>query len=220
MRSPQGDKWHFSEDWQASFESRLAQRMDLSAELVRILEQPDPAHPDQTFSNHQARLLTDAAIAALRDVAGVGCDPLPGTSTVTTFDRSALEANHMADAGTVTAIRTALPGSNFDTIVAHWKSFLQQAFSTSETTLSDSYLANASIFGNDDISRADAVQQLNRLRQRVLQPDTLWALLQRQVLTLVPGAVLTAPTDLATSTDRATRRKTWARHWNVILSRR
>ena len=193
MKSPDGEQWHFSEDWQASFESRLGERLDLSGELVRILE-------NETVTDSNTRLLADAAIAALRDVAGLGCDPGPGNGTF-------LETLPGFDASKLPAIRAAVAANPSLNSVTGWKIFLQTAFQAPESTLSDTYLGALPLWGSSPIAQADAALQLNRLRQKILTPANLWALLQAQA-TLAGAGVLALPPDLkALPAARAARRE-------------
>ena len=201
VKSPDGEAWHFSEDWQASFESRLGERLDLSGELARILE-------NETFSDSDTRLLADAAIAALRDVAGLGCDPGPGGGTF-------LETLPGFDASKLPAIRTAVAANASLNSVAGWKAFLQSAFQTPETTLSDTYLGALPLWGSSPMPQSDAALQLNRLRQKILTPENLWALLQAQA-TLAGAGVLALPPDLK-ALPAALRAENLGRYWRKGL---
>jgi|HubBroStandDraft_6_1064221.scaffolds.fasta_scaffold00281_16 hypothetical protein len=178
-----GDKtWHFNEDWQSSFESRLGERLDLSAGLVSILEK-------ETFDDSAARNVIDAAIAALRDVAGIGIDP--ATSSV-----SFLQTSNV-DQATITKIYNALNISDFADVVK-WKNFLKMTvFGKPETILSDAYLTNLDLWNSGPIKAADAVRQFNRVRQKLFAPDALWALLQLQISALVPSTTVTQPGNLS-----------------------
>jgi hypothetical protein len=201
VKSPNGEAWHFSEDWQASFESRLGERLDLSGELQRILE-------NETVTDSNSRLLADAAIAALRDVAGLGCDPGPGNGTF-------LETIPGFDPSQLPSIRAAAAANASLNSITGWKLFLQSAFQTPETTLSDSYLGALPLWGSSPLSQADAALQLNRLRQKILTPENLWALLQAQA-TLAGAGVLTLPSDLK-ALPAALRAENLGRYWRKGL---
>lgn len=73
VNSPHDRVWHFDEDWQASLESRLAERTDFGGELVRIIETLGASPVDDISAGN----LAESAIASLRDIAGIGCDPGP-----------------------------------------------------------------------------------------------------------------------------------------------
>jgi hypothetical protein len=182
VTSPPGEAWHFSEDWQASFESRLGERLDLSAELVRILG-------TGSYDNTTSRSIIDGAIAALRDVAGIGCDPAPGGGTF-------LQSLPNFDATKLPAIRMAVASNTSLNNIAGWKQFLKTSiFGLPEQTLSDPYLAGLDIWNSGNIAPADAVMQFNRVRQKLLAPDMLWALLQAQANQVGLGS-LSPPADL------------------------
>src|SRR5205807_1296208 len=57
------------------------------------------------------------------------------------------------------------------------------------------YLAGLDIWNSGDIAPADAVMQFNRVRQKLLAPDMLWALLQAQANQVGLGS-LSPPADL------------------------
>jgi hypothetical protein len=101
--------WHFDEDWQSSLESRLSGALDIGAELVLLIEAMDP--------KADARPLADAAIATLRDIAGIGIDPAPSGrpllfSLVDNFDVT-------FQAAVLTAVKNTPAFQN----IADWKKF-------------------------------------------------------------------------------------------------
>lgn len=179
--APQNEKWHFNEDWQSSFESRLADRLDVSAELLRILE-------NESFDDATARNVADAAIAALRDVAGIGLDSNPGNISFL--------GTQGVDPATISAIRKALPSNANFKDVTGWKTFLKAAFATPETTLTDSNLAAFDLWGTGPVKSTEASRQLSLVRQKILAPDALWALFQLQVSSLAPSTNLKQPAHL------------------------
>lgn len=196
------EKWHFNEDWQSSFESRIAERLDLSAELVRILEK-------ESFDDATARNVIDAAIAAFRDVIGIGIDGAPSNV-------SFLQPGNVNPSTAFLSIKPALASSVFKDLTG-WKTFLSKTvFGSTETVLSDTYLANLDLWSQNPIKASDAVLQLNRVRQKLLAPEALWALLQLQVSVLSPGTTVKPPDNLG-SLPATLRSENLGRYWRKGL---
>lgn len=202
VKAPNDEAWHFNEDWQSSFESRMGERLDLSAELVRILG-------NETFDDKTTRNLIDAAIAALRDVVGIGIDA--GPSGV-----SFLQPGNVNPPTAIATIKAALPNSDLKDVKA-WKAFLQtKVFGKAESVLFDPYLANLELWCPEPIKAADAILQFNRVRQKLLAPESLWALLEAQVSILAPGATVTPPASLNTL-PATLRAENLGRYWRKKL---
>jgi hypothetical protein len=202
VKAANSQAWHFDEDWQTSLEARLGDALDFGAELLHQIELL-PAGAD-------ARPYADAAIAALRDVAGIGIDPGPSGQPLMGVDKA---AHDKIVAASIPVFGTAIL----------WKAFLLSQISDSGSPLYDSNLARAAIWTSGTLPRESALLQIQALRQKLLAPDALKALTQKQIDKLSLGGSIDLSSALAKiapgALPQALRAENLGRYWTDLRLR-